>query len=96
MSLICKVPLSWLVAFIAFLNVCMNLLASPLDEGWYGDTRTCQMPLIAVKTADANYGPLSMTNCSEILYNPNKLRKMEMVLLLVVSVNGNTSSHFEK
>ena len=82
MSLICKVPLSWLVAFIAFLNVCMNLLVSPLDEGWYRDTCTCQMPLIAVKTAGANCGPLSMTNCSGILYDPNKLRK---VLLLVVT-----------
>ena len=94
-SLICNFPLSRLVAFIAFLNVCTNLSASLSDEGWYGDTHTCRMPLSAVKTADANCGPLSMTNCSGILYDPNKLRKMEIVLSLVVSVNGNTCSHFE-
>ena len=68
------------LALIDRLKVCINLSASPLEDGWYFELKMCLIPCTFIKLAnssDVNCGPLSETTCSG---KPNRAIKLELSL----------------
>ena len=72
---------------MATLKVCTNLSANPFEEGWYGDTRMCLLPLNWQKLpnfSDTNFGPLSETSCSGNPFAANIFLSTATVCVAVV------------
>ena len=83
---------------MATLKVCTNLYAKPFEEGWYGDTRICLIPLNWQKLAnspDTNCGLLSETSCSGNPFAANIFLSTATVWVAVVVDISTTSGHLE-